>query len=217
MVDAGKPMQARHAANQDEANAGDPRAAGMAVTRRGLIALALAAVPGLGAVPPALAEATRIEDFAMQPETRWRFFTDNVMGGVSTGQVTFLQEGGRPHARMTGRVSTANRGGFIQMRLDLASQPPADATGLRLVVRGNDQRYFVHLRTSGTVLPWQYYQAGFDVTRAWTEVVLPFEVFRASGALLRAVPRPESLSSLAVVAYGRDHDAEIEVREVGFT
>lgn len=189
----------------------------MAMTRRGLIALAFAAVPGLGTGSPAMAETTRIEDFTMQPETRWRFFTDEVMGGVSTGQVTFTQEDGQPYARMTGRVSTANRGGFIQMRLDLASEPPAGATGVRLVVRGNDQGYFLHLRTSGTVLPWQYYQAGFDVTRRWTEVVLPFEAFRASGALLRTVPRAESLTSIAVVAYGRDHDAEIEVSEVGFS
>ena len=152
----------------------------------------------------------------MQPETRWRFFTDGVMGGVSTGQVAFVQEDGQSHARMTGRVSTANRGGFIQMRLDLASQPPAGTAGVRLVARGKDQRYFVHLRTTGTVLPWQHYQAGFDVTRAWSEVRLPFEAFHASGALLRTVPRPGSLNSLAVVAYGRDHDAEIELREVGF-
>jgi len=186
------------------------------MTRRRLFALALAAVPGLISVPPAMAEAMRIEDFAMQPETRWRFFTDNVMGGVSTGQVVFVQQDGLSHARMTGRVSTANRGGFIQMRLDLDSTPPSDATGVRLVVRGNDQRYFVHLRTSGTLLPWQYYQAGFDVTRRWSDVILPFDAFRASGALLRTVPRPGSLTSIAVVAYGRDHDAEIEVREVGF-
>ena len=186
------------------------------MTRRGHIALLLAVVLTVLAAPLAMAEATRIEDFAMQPETRWRFFTDSVMGGVSTGQVAFVEEDGRPHARMTGRVSTVNRGGFIQMRLDLASPPPAGTTGVRLVVRGNDQRYFVHLRTSGTVLPWQYYQAGFDVSRRWTEVRLPFDAFRASGALSRTVPRPGSLASLAVVAYGRDHDAEVDVREVGF-
>ena len=190
------------------------------MTQRGPVVPALAAVLSLSATPPAVAEATGeamgIEDFAMQPETRWRFFTDGVMGGVSTGQVAFVQEGGRSHARMTGSVSTANRGGFIQMRLDLARPPAAGTTGVRLVVRGNDQRYFVHLRTTGTMLPWQYYQAGFDVTRAWSEVRLPFEAFRASGALLRTVPRPGSLTSLAVVAFGRDHDAEIELREVGF-
>ena len=115
----------------------------------------------LGAVlGPALADGaatgpTVIEDFTMQPETRWQFFTDQVMGGVSTGGVTFAQQDGQSFARMAGRVSTANRGGFIQMRLDLANPPPEGATGVRLIVRGIDQRYFVHLRTGATVLPWQ--------------------------------------------------------------
>ncbi|MCB6179301.1 CIA30 family protein [Rhodobacter sp. Har01] len=182
----------------------------------------LAAVLLTGALPcalalaPALADDIMIEDFTMQPETRWRFFTDQVMGGVSTGQVAFLQEGGTRFARMTGQVSTANRGGFIQMRLDLPAPPPEGTTGLRLVVRGNGQRYFAHLRTAGTLLPWQYYQAGFEVTEAWTEVRLPFEAFAASGAMLRSVPRASRLTSVAVVAYGRDHDARIDVREVGF-
>lgn len=157
-----------------------------------------------------------IEDFTMQPETRWRFFTDQVMGGVSTGRVAFANENGQPFARMTGRVSTANRGGFIQMRLDLTAPPPEGTIGVRLIVRGNDQRYFVHLRTDGTLLPWQYYQAGFDVTESWTEVRLPLDSFEASGGLLRSVPAPGGLTSVAVVAYGRDHDAHIDVREVGF-
>ena len=184
-------------------------------------AFAFAMVMFGAALPPALADEpatgqTIIEDFTMQPETRWRFFTDQVMGGVSTGGVAFLQEDGLDFARMAGRVSTANRGGFIQMRLDLVSPPPEGTTGVRLIVRGNGQRYFVHLRTGGTLLPWQYYQAGFEVSESWTEVRLPLDAFTASGALLRSVPTPGSLSSVAVVAYGRDHDARIDVREVGF-
>ena len=152
----------------------------------------------------------------MTPDGGWRFFTDQVMGGVSTGGVTFAHVDGTPFARMTGKVSTANRGGFIQMRLALVSPPPSGTTGVRLVVRGNCQRYFLHLRTGETVLPWQFYQAGFDVTEAWTEVRLPFEVFTASGMLPRGVPASASLTSIAVVAYGRDHDALIDVHAVGF-
>jgi len=188
---------------------------------RGLMPIVIAAVTLGAAVPPAMADEeltgqTVIEDFNMQSETRWRFFTDQVMGGVSTGGVAFAQEDCTPYARMTGRVSTANRGGFIQMRLDLANPPPEGTTGVRLVGRGNGQRYFVHLRTGGTLLPWQYYQAGFDVTENWAEVRLPLDAFVASGALLRKVPLAGRMSSLAVVAYGRDYDARIDVREVGF-
>ena len=162
-----------------------------------------------------MAEDIMIENFELQPETRWRFFTDGVMGGVSTGQVAFREEDGQTYARMAGHVSTENNGGFIQMRMDLPEGAPGGTTGVRLIVRGNDQQYFVHLRTSGTRLPRQYYQAGFEVKGDWGEVRLPFELFRRSGRLLREVPRAESLKSIAVVAYGRDHDAEIDVREVG--
>jgi hypothetical protein len=165
---------------------------------------------------PAMADDLTLDRFEMQAETRWRFFTDTVMGGVSSGQVAFRTEGDLRYARMTGTVSTANNGGFIQMRTELASGAPDGANGVRLVVRGNDQRYFVHLRTGGTVLPWQYYQAGFDVTGDWAEVRLPFEAFERSGRFLRAVPRPDDLTSVGVVAYGRDHVAQIDVREIGF-
>jgi len=117
---------------------------------------------------------------------------------------------------MAGSVSTENNGGFIQFRMKLPSALPKSAVGLRLVVRGNDQRYFVHLRTSGTLLPWQYYQAGFAVNRDWSEVRLTFDAFKASGVLLRTLPRPESLKSVGIVAFGRDHEAEIDVREVSY-
>lgn len=166
--------------------------------------------------PVSLAEAPMTDDFTAHPETRWRFFTDGVMGGVSEGQVTFATEAGAPFARMTGQVSTANRGGFIQMRRDLPEAAPEDATGVRVIARGNDQRYFIHLRTRGSRLPWQYYQAGFEVTGDWTETRLPFSAFSPSGGFLRATPRPDSLTSLAIAAFGRDHAARIEIREIGF-
>jgi hypothetical protein len=164
----------------------------------------------------ALAEEIMVEDFEIQPQTRWRFFTDSVMGGVSSGQVAFVPEDGQVHAHMSGKVSTENNGGFIQMRMELPDGAPDGTNGVRLFVRGNDQQYFVHLRTGGTMLPWQYYQAGFEVTGDWAEVRLPFDMFTRSGRLLRAVPQADSLKSIAVVAYGRDHDAEIDVREVSF-
>lgn len=163
-----------------------------------------------------VAEEIMIENFEAQPEKRWRFFTDSVMGGVSTGKVDFVTENGKKHARLTGHVSTENNGGFIQIRTDLPGAAPDGAVGVRALVRGNDQEYFVHLRTAGTVLPWQYFQAGFTAGTEWKEIRLPFTSFQASGRLLRSVPSADSLKSAAIVAYGRDHDAEIEISEIGF-
>lgn len=164
----------------------------------------------------ALAQTMIIDDFNSNPEREWQFVADTVMGGISSGQVTFETEDGIAHAHMTGTVRTANNGGFIQFRKKLAGKPPEGITGIRLIARGNDERYFLHLRTSGTMLPWQHYQAGFDVTGVWREIRLPLSQFEPSGGMLRSTPKPASLRSVGVVAFGRDYMADIELREIGF-
>ncbi len=164
----------------------------------------------------AQSEDRMFEDFENDPATRWEFIADTVMGGVSTGTVSFRTEGQTSFARMIGSVSTENRGGFIQFRRLLETPPPDGTTGVRIVVRGNNQKYFLHLRTKGMILPWQYYQSEFNTTGDWTEIRLPLSSFKASGRLLRSTPVAQSLASVGVVAYGRDHDAEIDVREIDF-
>lgn len=182
-------------------------------TRRAVIAGAAAActMPRF-----ASAEEQMFEDFEASPETRWSFFADGVMGGVSTGQVTFQRSGARSFARLQGQVSTENRGGFIQFRRELPDHLPDGTQAIRMLVRGNDQRYFVHLRTTGTVLPWQYYQAGFDAGPDWAEVELSLDAFAPSGRLMRATPAAKSVTSIGIVAFGRDHKAEVDVAQIAF-
>ncbi len=146
----------------------------------------------------------------------WRFVADTVMGGVSSGRLEMVQEGGATHARLTGQVRTANNGGFIQMRRDLAAPPPADSSGVRLVVRGNGQRYFVHLRLGASRVPWAYFQAPFVAAPDWHEVVMPFSAFAPSRGAGGQTLRPEGIVSVAIAAFGRDHDAMVEAREVSF-
>jgi hypothetical protein len=148
--------------------------------------------------------------------SRWTYVSDTVMGGVSRGRARVETQGDQPVLRLTGKVSTANNGGFIQTRTKLDTPPPADTSGVLIQARGNDQRYFVHLRTTGTTLPWQYYQAAFDVTADWREYRLPFDAFKPSGKLLRDTPQADSIRSVGIVAFGRDHQADISVRLVGF-
>lgn len=156
-----------------------------------------------------------IEDFTPQPPSEWRYFSDQVMGGVSEGQARLQTVNGEEFIRLTGTVSTENRGGFIQARADLERGFPADAKGVVLKVRGNGQRYFVHLRTQGMLFPWQYYQAPFDTTAEWQTIRLPFSAFQPSGRFLRRTPRPETVTSLGLVAYGRDHQADVTARWIG--
>jgi hypothetical protein len=174
------------------------------ITRRGLLVAALLA-PGLVHAQGGLSTMTPAADLD------WTYLADTVMGGVSQGGARL--EGGV--LRLTGTVSTANRGGFIQARTALPGGLPAGATALRLRVRGNGERYFVHLRTTRTRLPWQYWQQGFGTGPDWAEVVLPLAGFTASGNLMAGALRPEEVRSVGIVAYGRDHVADVSVAALG--
>ena len=154
------------------------------------------------------------DTFDEKPQERWRFVTDQVMGGVSTGRLRFDVLQDQPIAHMTGDVSTANNGGFIQFRRKISA--PESSTGVEIRVRGNGEKYFIHLRTSGTVLPWQYYQASFKTSQEWRTIRIPFSRFVGSSDWLNEVIYPQSIRSLGIVAYGRDHRADILVSMAGF-
>ena len=154
-------------------------------------------------------------EFSLSEPARWDYFSDQVMGGISEGKVTFEDVDEQPVLRLTGRVSTANRGGFIQARTKLEQALPETAQGIVLVVRGNTQPFYLHLRTKWTVLPWQFYQAKFDTSQTWQEVRIPFEAFSPYGGLLGKSFKISDVRSIAVVAFGRDHDADLSVRAIG--
>jgi hypothetical protein len=63
------------------------------------------------------------EDFpSTSSGTQWAGFTDQVMGGVSSGSLAREEFKGRTANVLRGSVSLANNGGFIQMATDLARQ-----------------------------------------------------------------------------------------------
>jgi hypothetical protein len=163
-----------------------------------------------------IAEQPMIENFESQPQARWSYVSDQVMGGISQGQLAFKREEGEVYAHMTGQVSTENNGGFIQFRTSIPKDSTPAVSGVSLKVRGNGQQYYIHLRTSGTLLPWQYYQASFQVTDQWQTIKLPLSAFVASGKWIRSQVKPGSIRSIGVVAFGRDHSADIQVSEISF-
>lgn len=178
------------------------------ILRRLVLAIALIA-PNLSKSEDAMIE------FSLSDQSRWDYFSDQVMGGVSEGRATFEQSNEQPVLRLTGKVSTANRGGFIQARTKMDTALPATAQGIILNVRGNDQTYYIHLRTTWTLLPWQFYQASFKASETWQEVRIPFDSFAPYGRLLRQSFDARAVRSMAVVAFGRDHDADLSVRTIG--
>ena len=82
----------------------------------------------------------------------WQYVSDRVMGGVSDGKVNIEQDGEMYYARLTGNVSTANNGGFIQLRASVSfansEKDGKNLKGVRLNVRGNSETYYIHIRTN---------------------------------------------------------------------
>ena len=155
-----------------------------------------------------------IDDFSHDASSRWEFIADGVMGGVSYGSVQFNHVEKNGVMTLSGTVSTENNGGFIQARRKLSVDKTRDYQGIMLTVRGNGEEYFLHLRSFWTLLPWQYYQAGFKTASNWQEVAIPFSAFKPSSRVLPNNIASKDIESLGVVAFGRDHEASVTITDI---
>ena len=148
--------------------------------------------------------------------TNWKMITDQVMGGISQGQFNYQKIGNNNAVVLTGSVSTKNNGGFIQIRRNLNNINLNKVNKVTINAKGNNEKYFIHLRTTFTVLPWQYYQYSFIVQKDFKNFILPIRNFKKSGFLLPDKISPKNIKSIGIVAFGRDYKAELIVKEINF-
>ena len=154
------------------------------------------------------------DDF--QNPGKWKFITDQVMGGVSSGQVDYLKFNNETQAYISGNVSTKNNGGFIQIRRSLKDVTLKRTKSIEIIASGNNQKYFLHLRTTGTLLPWQYYQIDFNVQQNFQTYNLSIADFQRSSFLISKEIIPEKITSIGIVAFGRDHVADLNIKSIEF-
>lgn len=145
----------------------------------------------------------------------WELITDEVMGGKSKGDFTIIENDNNFFYRLEGDVSTENNGGFIQFRSDvlIKDQP---FRGIRFKVRGSGDEYFIHIRTSFTFLPWQYYSAKFETQTNWATIEIPFSELVKSHIFQPREISSESIRSIGFVAFGKDFTAKLDVNEIEF-
>jgi hypothetical protein len=149
----------------------------------------------------------------------WQYVSDRVMGGVSDGQVTIEQDGEMYYARLTGNVSTANNGGFIQLRSGVSfantEKDGKNLIGVRLNVRGNGETYDIHIITNDRAYYGDYYSATFKADSDWKMIDLPFNKFerqRYNTLKLDA----QNIRSFSITAYGRDFTSDVSVSTIEF-
>ena len=146
----------------------------------------------------------------------WKIITDQVMGGISQGQFNYQKIGDDNAIILTGSVSIKNNGGFIQIRRNLDDINLNNVKKITIIAKGNDEKYFVHLRTTFTVLLWQYYQSSFVVQNNFKSFILPLSDFKKSGYLLPTRINPNNIKSIGIVAFGKDYNAELIVKQISF-
>ena len=141
----------------------------------------------------------------------WSFVSDRVMGGVSAGHLTRRSIDGRQALHLTGTVSLANNGGFVQMALDLAARGDVlDASrfdGLAIVLRGNGESYNIHLRSPDMTRVWQSWRVSVNAPEQWTETRIAFADFVPYRTDLPV--NPARLSRIGLVAIGREMQADL--------
>jgi len=147
----------------------------------------------------------------------WKLISDQVMGGRSTGRLMLKESKPHPCLHMQGIVTTENNGGFLQIAHSLSESERLNATeaqGIHLHVRGNNERYNLHLRTSDMWLPWQSFRSSFMARQEWQHIYIPFDRFEAYKITRKL--NTGKLKRIGIVAIGRDFEADICIAAVDF-
>ena len=84
------------------------------------------------------ADQKMADNFNNNPEQRWMFFADTVMGGRSSGNVVFGNLSNKNYAHLSGLVTTENNGGFIQIRKKVYGLNSSVQT-IKLKAKGNNE------------------------------------------------------------------------------
>ena len=145
-------------------------------------------------------------------ENNWAYLADTVMGGVSRGGAEFSAGA----LRLTGQVSTKNNGGFIQVRTRIDPTETVGKSGIKIKVKGNGDVYYLHVRNASARLPWQYYTASFKTSEKWKDISISFDEFEKSATLMPRKLKSESIKTIGLVAYGKDHSADVSIANLEF-
>lgn len=143
--------------------------------------------------------------------------TDDVMGGVSFGELTLEKLNSVDCIKMSGHVSKENNGGFVQMSLNLMQIEPFDASiydGVELKILGNNEIYNLHIKTVDLFRPWQSYRSAFQTKLEWQDIRISFSELERHRT---DVPfRKDKIKRIAIAAIGREFDVELYLASIKF-
>ena len=150
----------------------------------------------------------------------WRFIKDQVMGGKSDGFMSLKTNTDLNFDFISakGSVST-DGGGFLMFRKEIDADNLSDFSKVKFKARGNNEKYFIHIKTRGSIFPWVRYLGEFEVTDEWQDFEIEFTEFvRYSNKRPKKNNlNPKKIKLIGVEASGRDFDMDIDIASMSFS
>lgn len=107
-----------------------------------------------------------------EKSSKWIVVDDVVMGGVSNGDFSTNND----YAVFSGRVSTANNGGFSSIRYPIQSIDVSSKSQFHFRIKGDAKKY--QFRVKYGYYDYESYVYEFKTTGEWEEISIPFEFLK---------------------------------------
>ena len=150
----------------------------------------------------------------------WRFVKDQVMGGKSDGYMLLKESTIQDFDFISakGNVST-DGGGFLMFRKEINADNINDFSKIKFKARGNNEKYFIHIKTKGSIFPWVRYLAEFEVIEKWQDFEIEFTKFirYSNKSPKKRNLNPKKIKLIGVEASGRDFDMDIDIASMSFS
>ena len=150
----------------------------------------------------------------------WRFVKDQVMGGKSDGSMELKESTNESFDFISakGNVST-DGGGFLMFRKEIDANNLDNFSKVKFKARGNNEKYFIHIKTRGSIFPWVRYLGEFEVTDDWQDFEIEFTEFvrYSNNSPKKRNLNPNKIKFIGVEASGRDFDMDIDLALMKFS
>ena len=142
------------------------------------------------------------------------------MGGKSDGSMTLKESRNENFDFISaqGNVST-DGGGFLMFRKEIDANNLSDFSKVKFKARGNNEKYFIHIKTKGSIFPWVRYLGEFEVTNEWQDFEIEFTEFirYSNKSPKKRNLNPKKIKLIGVEASGRDFDMDIDIASMSFS
>lgn len=146
----------------------------------------------------------------------WRFIKDQVMGGKSDGSLSLIKaKDSFEYLSAKGFVSI-DGGGFLMFRKEIDRRDLKKFTKVKFKARGNNEMYYVHIKSRNSIFPWVRYLAKFNVNEEWNDYEINISSFigHSNKRTFKKSLDPQKIKFIGIEAFGRDQKMQLDIASI---